>query len=178
MAGDVGDVVRAVDAPVGIDQVAVATRERGVLVRRIARHAIRDRGAAVGVAQETERELLGGCERQVLLGCVERGAEDGDTEFLEPLGAVTQRLAFDRSTGGGSFRIPPEQDPAAGKARQRHDVAVLVDHLEVGCRLSFSQHASILPLERVVPPLSVRAAAEKDDGSARLREWRRVCSRR
>ena len=178
MAGHVGDVVGAVDAPVGVDEVAVATRERGVLVEWIAGHAVRDCSGVVGVAQETEREVLGARERQVLLRRVERGTEDGDTEFVESLGAVTQRLTFDRSTGGGRLRVPPQQHPASGETRQRHDLTVLVDQCEVWRRLSFSQHVSILPLERVVAPRCVRAAEGKDDRSARLREWAKVCSRR
>jgi hypothetical protein len=96
--------------------------------------------ATIRIAEQREGELLIGRERPILLDRVERGTEDDRTEGLELVGPVTQRLAFDRSTGRRRLRIPPQQHPSTSQIRQPDRVAVLVGQLEVGCGIADVDH--------------------------------------
>ncbi len=147
MVGDVGDVVPAMDQTLGVDQVAVAAREVGELVVAVAGDLVRGADRVVEVAQESERELLGPGEREILGRGVERRAENRRAEFVEPLGTVTQCLTFDRSTGCGGLGVPPQQHPPPRQLRQVDDPVVLVGKGEGRCLLSWAEHDSILPAE-------------------------------
>ena len=145
MAGHVSDVVGAGDHAVGIDQVAVTAREFGELLADVARHFVGGGDGVVGVAEQAERELLRLRERQVLRRCVVRRTEDGDAEFVESFGPVTQGLSLDRSTGGCGLRVPPQQHPASRQVSQVDGIAMLVLQHKTGGHLSFLQHATSVP---------------------------------
>jgi hypothetical protein len=132
--GDVGDVVDLADDAVRPDQEAVAPREVGELVAGVAGDAVRPADRVIDVAEQSERELLIGGELEVLGRRVERGAEDDRVQLGEAMGAVTQALTFDRSTGGGCLGVPPEQHPRPFQIGEVHEVAVLIRKLEVGRR--------------------------------------------
>jgi hypothetical protein len=109
--GDVGHVVRAVDQTARRDEIAVAAREVGVPVVRVAGDLVGGADGAVDVREQAVRELLCLGEREVLRDGVERRAEDYGAELGEAIGPVTQGLALDRSTRRGGLRVPPEQHP-------------------------------------------------------------------
>jgi hypothetical protein len=126
MAGNVGDLVAAMDSSIGIDEITVAHRVLGILLVRCPGDFVLGADRAIDVAQQAEREALGFGERQVLGRCVERGAEDDSIELFESVGAVTQALTLDRSTACGRFRVPPQQHPVTPKVLKVNVPAVLV----------------------------------------------------
>ena len=126
MSGDVGDVVAAVDQPFGIDQVAVPAREVRELVGGVAGDAVALADSMIQVAQQAEREPLRRGEGPVGGWFVEGRSEDDDPEIVESIGAVTQRLAFDRSTGGCGLGVPPQEHPPASQVGEVDDGFVLI----------------------------------------------------
>ena len=68
---DVGDVVRPMDAALGVDEVAVAAREVGELVSGVPRDLVGRADFVVEIAQQPERELLRPGEGEVLRRRVE-----------------------------------------------------------------------------------------------------------
>ena len=126
MARDVGHLVATIDPTIGIDEVAVAHWVLGILLIRPASHFVLGADRAIHVAQQTEREVLGFGERQVLSRCVERGAEDDGIELFKSVGAVTQALTLDRSTSGRRLRVPPQQHPMTPKILKVNTSAVFV----------------------------------------------------
>jgi hypothetical protein len=147
--GDVGDVVHDPHDPGRVDQEAPPAWISGVRIVGRAGDAVRLADVAIGVAEEAERELLIGGELVVLVDGVEGGAEDDRAVPGEVVGAVTQRLSFDRSTGRRRLRVPPQQHPRATQVGEPDDVAVLVGELEIGCRISASDHRPILSQRRM-----------------------------
>lgn len=146
MACDVAHVVGPVDATVGCDQVAVAARKVGVLVVGFAGDLVGATDRVIEVAEKPEREALGLREGEVLRTGVERCTEDDDVEFVEAVGPVTQGLAFDRSTRGGSLRVPPQQHPVSGEVCAVDDPAVLVGQCERRRFGAWYEHVISLPV--------------------------------
>jgi hypothetical protein len=90
------------------------------LVRaRIAR-AVLDADLFVVVGEQTEREVELLAKRLVLCRCVEADPENLAVQRFERLGLVTQALSLNRSAGGISLRIPPQQHPASALVREPH----------------------------------------------------------
>ena len=58
MAADVGDLVAAMDATVGIDEVAVSHRVFGILLARSTGNFVFRPDRAINIAQQMEREVL------------------------------------------------------------------------------------------------------------------------
>lgn len=148
MARHVGDVVATMDATFGVDQVAVSARKVRKLVCGVARDLVVRGHPSIEIAEQRERELLRLGERTVLLDRVVGGSEDDDVEFFEAIGAVTQRLALDGSTGCCGLGVPPEQDPVPSKIVERHGVAPVVGKSERGSHRSGYEHDSSLPKTR------------------------------
>ena len=113
--------------PVWVDDVGDAPGEVGVLLVGTLLGLVRLTDRPVGVAQQAEREALRLGEGELLLGCVERNAEDLGAGLGELGGSITEPLAFDRSAGRGRLGVPPQDDPAAGDVAERHAVGVLVE---------------------------------------------------
>ena len=130
MLGDVAHVVDDAHEPVGADQEAETAREGRelVVVRPGDTERLADR--VIGVAEQTERELLVGGEREVLRDRVERRPEDDGTERIEVVDPVTQGLALDRSTRRGSLGVPPQQHPRAAQVGEADGLTVLVGQFE------------------------------------------------
>src|SRR4029453_10737473 len=98
---------------------------------------------AAGEKREREAVLLG--ERLVLLGRIERGAQDLCARLFELWGSVTEPLAFRPSTRGEGLGEPPEHDPTAPQILQGDGVPVLVRKGERWALRSLSEHR---PLRR------------------------------
>ena len=141
MGGDVGNVVDPSDEAAGVDEEADTPGEGSEPVVGRSGHAEGRPDDAVGIAEEGEGEFLVGGERGVLLDGVERCADDDGPQRLEPVDPVTQGLSFDRSTGGGRLRVPPEQHPAAGQVGETNRRAPLVGQLERRCGIADVDHA-------------------------------------
>ena len=103
-------------------------------------HSVRQTDRAVDIGQQEEREPLGVTEGAVLLGGVERCADDGAIPIGERFGIVTQCLALQRSTRCGGLRVPPQEKPAAAVIQQRHRGPVLIGKGEQRRRGSRGQH--------------------------------------
>jgi len=131
VASHLGDLVSTMDPTVWIDEIAVAHRILGILLIRGANDFVLRPDRAIHVAQQSEREVLGLGERQVLGWCVERCAENDGIELFESVGTVTQALTLGRSTGCCRFRIPPQQHPVTTKILEANDPAVLVRQFEI-----------------------------------------------
>jgi hypothetical protein len=130
--------VRLGDLPVLVDHVGDAA---GVLVVGAVGGAVGDRELAVGVAEEREGEveLLG--EAGVVGLGVEANAEDLGVARLVLVGEVPEPGTFGRSPGGVGLRIEPEDDLLPAEVRQLHVIAVVIDDVEIGGRVSNFQHA-------------------------------------
>ena len=126
MGRDIGHLVRPMDPPVGIDEVAVPLRVLGILLVRTASNLVLGSDRSVDVAEQAEREVLRFGEGEVLAGRVERRPEDDGVELCKALGTVTQALSLDRSTRCRGFGKPPQQDPLTAKVAQPYDVAVVI----------------------------------------------------
>ncbi len=126
MFGDIGDDVDAADDAGVVDQERVAAREVGVLLIGWTNDVVRRADNSVDVAEEWILEPLGLGELEVLGGRVERSADDRAVGRFESCGAVTQRLALDRSTRCRCLWIPPQQHPPTAKVGKAHVVTVLV----------------------------------------------------
>ena len=126
MLGDVGDDVDAADDAGVVDQERVPAREVGVLLVRRTNDVVRRADGSVDVAQEWILEALCLGELEVLSRRVERSSDDRAVGRFESCGAVTQRLALDRSTRCGCLWVPPQQHPPTAKVGKAHVVTVLV----------------------------------------------------
>ena len=126
MPGDIAHVIGAVDAAVGCDQVAVPASKVGELVVGVACDVVGLADSVIEVAEQSEREALRLREVEVLCRRVERCTEDDDTEFVEAIGPVTQRLSLDRSTRRRGLGVPPQQHPMAEQIGAVDDLAVLI----------------------------------------------------
>ena len=111
MTSDIGNVVRPLNDPIGINQVAISTRKGAVLVAGWPRHQICATDRLIFIAQKLKWKFLGGGECQVRGGGVKRGAKNDRVVIDELLGAVTQAPSLQRSTRRGGLRIPPQQHP-------------------------------------------------------------------
>src|SRR5689334_2389546 len=130
MDGNVADLVRLADGPVGIDEVAVPLGEAdlvGARVTRLVLHA----DLLVVIGQQPEREVVLLPESLVRLRRVEADPEDLAGHALEVSGLVTQAFPLDRPTGGVGHRVPPQQHPTAAQVREPDLVAVLVGKREI-----------------------------------------------
>jgi len=136
---DVADHVRLADHAVRVDEVRDPLGEVDLVRSRIAR-AVFDTDLFVVIRQQTEREVELLAERLVLGGCIEADAEDLAPKRFELLGLVTQALSLNRSTGGISLRIPPQQDPAPALVGEPDGAALLIGHVEVGSGSAFGEH--------------------------------------
>ena len=65
-------------------------------------------------------------ERLVVARAVETDTKDHRVLVVECLDSITEPVAFNRSPGGISFRIPPERHVLPRMVVQRHRCAVLV----------------------------------------------------
>lgn len=147
MVGHVGHDVDASDDALTVDEERMPSGVAGILVVDIADHVVRSTHRPIHVAEQRIVESLGLGELEVLGGRIEGSAHDRAVGQGELLGAVTQRLSFDRSTGGRGLRIPPQQHPPAAIAGQAHVGAVLIGKAEVGSVVSGTDHvATIRPL--------------------------------
>ena len=144
MGGNVGDVVRLPDHTVGPDQVGITTGVLLVLLARLASDVVLRTDLAIDIAQQSEREVLVFREGEILVGRVERRAEDDDVEFVEAVGLVTKALTLNRSTRRGGLRVPPHQHPLAGEVAEAHGLAVLVGQFEVGRFRPWAEHPVIV----------------------------------
>ena len=126
MLGDVGDDVDAADDAGVVDQERVPTREVGVLLVRRTNDVVRRADGSVDVAEEWILEALCLGELEVLSRRVERSSDDRAVGRFESCGAVTQRLALDRSTRCRCLWVPPQQHPPTAKVGKAHVVTVLV----------------------------------------------------
>lgn len=161
MASDVGDGVRLTDHPGRIDQVADALGEVGVGMVGCPDDLVGRADGTVDVAQEVERELLRRGEGLVLLRLVERCTEDRAVEGGELCGAVTQRLALNRSTRGRRLGVPPQEHPTARLIGERHGFTVLIREGERRGSGAGNEHAGIVPrLRRPHHPVRGGQAAE------------------
>lgn len=135
-----GDDVRKLDRALGIDHVGDAPRivDVGVVGRPL--RVVLLPGDVLGVGEQQEREVVGVGERQVLLGSVERDAEDRRAQVFEFRGSVTEPATLDRSAGGGGLRVPPQHDPLLPVVGQAHRLSVLIDGVDGGCFGSGKQH--------------------------------------
>ena len=80
----------------------------------------------VDIAEQRVLEALRLGELEVLGRSVERGTEDDAVGSGKAIGAVTQRLSLDRSTGGRGLRVPPQQHPLPTEVGEAHVGAMLV----------------------------------------------------
>jgi hypothetical protein len=115
---NVGDPVGLGDSAGGVDQVGSALREAGSGFLRRALGVVDLADRSIDVGQEAEREPLLFGEAEVVLWRVEGYADDVGALRLEFGGSITEPLALDRSTGGGSLREPPQHQPAIVKVRE------------------------------------------------------------
>ena len=128
--GHVGDGVGLRDDACGVDQIREPLGEVREFMVGFSDHFVCCARRLVDIGQQRVLELLGFSERLVVLGGVERCAEDAAAGVGEVLGPVTQSLSLNRSTGGGGLRIPPKQHPVASAVCEGYRVAVLVGHGE------------------------------------------------
>jgi hypothetical protein len=105
---------------------------------------IRDAHLFVVIREQSERKIELVAERLVLVRGVEADSENLAVERFVLLGAVTQALALNRSTGRIGLRIEPQEDPPAALTFERYRPAVLIGHLERWCLSSGSEHAHTL----------------------------------
>ena len=126
MLGHVGDHIDPPDGTGVVDEEGVASRVLRVLLVRWANDAVGGSDLLVDIAQQRVTEALCLGEFEVLGGRVERGTEDDAVGSSKAIGAVTQRLSLDRSTGGRGLRIPPQQHPLPAEVGEAHLGAVLV----------------------------------------------------
>ncbi len=71
MAGDIFHLVPAVDAAIGIDEVAVTHGVFGMLLARITGDFVLGTDRAIHIAQQAEREVLSLGEGEIVRRCVE-----------------------------------------------------------------------------------------------------------
>ena len=136
---DVADLVRLADHAVRVDEVRDPLGEVDLVTSR-ATCAVLDTDLFVVVREQTEREVELVAEGSVGFGRVERDPEDLAIERLELLGLITQALSLNRSTGGISLRIPPQQDPTPALVGEPDGAALLIGHVEVGSGSAFGEH--------------------------------------
>lgn len=136
---DVADLVRLADHAVRVDEVRDPLGEVDLVTPRVA-CAVLDTDLFVVVREQTEREVELLAERLVVGGCIEADAEDLARQRFELLGLVTQALSLNRSTGGISLRIPPQQDPTPALVGEPDGAALLIGHVEVGSGSAFGEH--------------------------------------
>jgi hypothetical protein len=122
----------------------VPTREVGVLLIRRTNDVVGGADRSVDIAQEGILEPLRLGELEVLGGRVERSSDDRAVGRFEPCGAVTQRLALDRSTRCRCLWVPPQQHPPTAEVGKAHVVTVLVGKAEVGSSSAGSNHLARL----------------------------------
>jgi len=130
MTAHVGDDVRAADHATGVDEERVSPRERCVLVVGGTDDVVCGADGAVDIAEQLVAEALLLGEGEVLGGRVERRAEDQAVGGGELLGAVTQRLTFDRSTRRRGLGVPPQQHPTTAQLVEADLLVVLIREAE------------------------------------------------
>lgn len=145
MVSDVAHLVRAPDHALAVDEVRHPHRERRVLVVVCSRDLVGAAHRAVDVGEQAEAELLLEREPAVVLGRVERRAEDDAVRLPEVIGPVTQRPSLDRSAGGRGAWIPPHQHPLAAEGVEGHRLSVLIGQVERGGGRPGLQHGRTLP---------------------------------
>jgi hypothetical protein len=148
MGVDVTHDVDPPDAAIGIDEEGDAPRELVEVLVVGALGAVRVAGDAVDVRQQAVGVGLVVGERLVLLGRVERDAEDLAAGIAERRGSITEPRSLDRSAGGSGLGIPPQQHPLPGTRHlgERDVRAVLVGQGEVGREIAFRQSSHGLTL--------------------------------
>ena len=92
--------------------------------------AVSDGHRFVRVAQQVIRKVELFLKRAIILGAVHTTAEYHRILTLEILDSITEPVAFDCSTGGIGFRIPPDQNVFTQKTVERNRVARLVRDAE------------------------------------------------
>ena len=102
--------MRLRDLPVRTDDVGDPARGRGL---RVVGRPVRDSDLAPDVAKEREREAELLRERRVLLGGVERDAQNLGVLLLVVGIEVAEPATFDRSAGCIRLRVKPENDGLA-----------------------------------------------------------------
>jgi hypothetical protein len=140
MAGDVRHAVGLDDSSLRIDDVRAALRILRIVLLGCPLRlvALTDPLIDVGEQAEGEAVLLGEC--LVVLGTIERSADDLDPLLLELRGSVTEPLSFSRSARGEGFGEPEQDQPLSAKVNERHWFSVLVGEGEVGSLRAFSEH--------------------------------------
>jgi hypothetical protein len=86
----------------------------------IFRRAISNRRRAVKIAQQIIRKIELGTKPGVVRYRVPTYAENHGVTIIEILDSITEPVAFNSSSRGIGFWIPPEQDVLAREIVQRH----------------------------------------------------------
>ena len=138
------------DGVVSDGDIAIRANEDGDAAgpRRlfIFRRAIGDGRRAAFVAQQIIGKVELRTERGVIGHRVPAYAENDGVAVVEILDSITEPVAFDRSSRGIGFWIPPEQDVLALEIVQRHRRPVLVCHGERRRFAACLYQGDILPL--------------------------------
>jgi hypothetical protein len=154
MTFDVGHLVGAPDDAVGVDEKGESLRHHRPLLVRPLGGTERLTNRFVPIGQEAVGEALGLGEGLVLLGRVERDAEDLGVQGFELWGSVTEPPAFDRSAGRRGFRVPPEHDPSAAEVARADAIASMVGKVEVRRDVTVGEHEpTVLLMARSVLPM-------------------------
>lgn len=161
VTGNIVHGVAAANHTVGIDEVADAFGIVGVLMPAGPHCLVPLAHSAIDIAEQPEWEVLCGGKGMVRLDGVERSSQHDTVERLQLLGAVTQALSFNRSTGGRRFRVPPQQHPVPHLIGQRNLVTVVVGQVEGGSNGSGRQHAVSLPRREQPTSRSVRGSGPR-----------------
>jgi hypothetical protein len=125
------------DDAVGIDEVRDAF---GIALGARRRRAVGEADLAVGVAQQSEREveLLG--EVAVLVDGVEADPEDLDVLAREVFGLIAEPATLDRSTRRVGLRVEPEDHVVAAEIGEPDGGAAVIGDLEVGGFGAWGEH--------------------------------------
>jgi hypothetical protein len=124
--GHVGDHVHPTDDTCVVDQKRMTSWILRVLLVRRPQNVVGGPDLSVDITEQRVPEELRLGEVEGLRRRVEGGTENDAVGSSKAIGAVTQRLSLDRSTGGRGLRIPPQQHPSAAEVGEAYIEAVLV----------------------------------------------------
>ena len=130
--------VEVADSAVGVDHDADAFGEAGFLVGA---RAVGEADRSIGVAEEREVELVLLTEGAVLFSCIEARAEDRRVLGLEGALEIAEPATLQRSSRGVGLWIKPQHHDLAAQVAELHQIALIVERLEVGGLIAGCQHS-------------------------------------